>query len=61
MTLLDAVTLLSPVSRDAWLHKASLARTMGNAMLAATCEAQAAAIASSGVPFAIAPPRGAAC
>jgi tetratricopeptide (TPR) repeat protein len=61
MALLDAVTLLSPVSRDAWLHKASLARSMGDATLAATCEAQATAIASSGVPFAIPAPRGAVC
>jgi hypothetical protein len=61
MALLDAVTLLSPISRDAWLHKASLARAIGDASLAASCEAQAVAIASSDVPFGVPAPRGAAC
>jgi tetratricopeptide (TPR) repeat protein len=61
MALLDAVTLLSPISRDAWLHKASLARALGDATLAATCEAQAAAIAASDAPFGIPAPRGVAC
>lgn len=59
--LLDAVLLLAPVSRDAWLQKAALARTMGNPALATTCEAEAASIAQSDAPFGIPAPRGVAC
>ena len=61
MRLLDAVTLLSPVSRDAWLQKASLARALRDEALAASCETQAAAVAASDVPFGVPAPRGAAC
>ncbi len=61
MRLLDSVTLLSPVSRDAWLQKAALARTLGDEALGASCDAQAAAIAASDVPFGVPAPRGAAC
>ncbi len=61
LRLLDAVTLLSPVSRDAWLQKATLARGLGDEALAASCEAQAAGIAASDVPFGVPAPRGAAC
>lgn len=61
MAILDAVTLLSPVSRDAWLQKAALARVLGNEPLAATCDAQAAAISASDVPFGVPAPRGPVC
>jgi hypothetical protein len=61
MELLDAVTLLSPVSRDAWLQKASLARVLGDETLAVSCETQAAAISASDVPFGVPAPRGAVC
>jgi len=61
MRLLDAVTLLAPASRDAWLQKAALARALGNESLAAECEGQAAALATADVPFGIPAPRGAAC
>jgi tetratricopeptide (TPR) repeat protein len=53
LALLDAVTLLSPVSRDAWVLKAAVARAMANEALAAECEAQAAALANTSVPFGI--------
>jgi hypothetical protein len=61
MAILDAVTLLSPVSRDAWLQRAALARTLGDEPLAATCEAQAAGIAASDAPFGVPAPRGVVC
>jgi len=61
MRLLDAVTLLSPVSRDAWLQKAALARALGAEVLAASCDAEAAVIAGSDVPFGVPSPRGAVC
>ncbi len=61
MKMLNAVTLLSPVSRDAWLQKASLARTIGNAELAMQCEAEAAAISTTAIPFGVPPPVGRAC
>jgi tetratricopeptide (TPR) repeat protein len=51
--LLDAVTLLAPVSRDAWLARGALARADGDAALAAECDAQAAALATTRVPFGI--------
>jgi tetratricopeptide (TPR) repeat protein len=60
MQLLDAVTLLAPVSRDAWLQKAALARTLGQDEVAAECEGQAAALATAQVPFGI-PATRAAC
>jgi hypothetical protein len=44
---------LWPRGVDAWLHKVSLARAVGDETLAATCEAQAATIATSDVPFGI--------
>jgi hypothetical protein len=53
MRLLDAVTLLAPSSRDAWLEKAALARSLEDAELATECDAQAAALASPGVAFGI--------
>jgi tetratricopeptide (TPR) repeat protein len=61
MRLLDAVTLLAPASRDAWLQKAALARAAGDAALAAECDAQAAALATADVPFGIPGPPGATC
>jgi tetratricopeptide (TPR) repeat protein len=61
MGLLEAITLLSPVSRDAWLQKSALARALGDEVLAASCEAQAAAVAASDVPFGVPAPRGASC
>lgn len=61
LKLLDAVTLLAPASRDAWLQKASVARALGNATLAASCDAEAAAAAQGDAPFGIPAPRGAAC
>jgi tetratricopeptide (TPR) repeat protein len=61
MRILDAVTLLAPVSKDAWEGKATLARAMGDAELAAKCDAEAMAVAAADVPFGIPAPRGAAC
>jgi tetratricopeptide (TPR) repeat protein len=61
MRVLDAITLLSPVSKDAWEAKAGLARVMGDPTLAATCDAEAAAVAAAQVPFGVPAPRGAAC
>jgi tetratricopeptide (TPR) repeat protein len=59
--LLDAVVLLAPVSRDAWLEKAALARAAGDEALAASCDGQAMTIAASDVPFGVPAPRGATC
>jgi tetratricopeptide (TPR) repeat protein len=53
LALLDAVTRLAPVSRDAWAAKAAVARAAGNEPLAAECDAQAAALAATPVPFGI--------
>lgn len=61
MRILDAVTLLAPVSKDAWDAKATLARTMGEAGLAARCEAEAGAVAVAPVPFGVPAPRGVSC
>lgn len=61
MRLLDAVTLLAPVSTEAWAQKAAVAQTMGNDALAAECDAQAMAIASTPVPFGIPSKSAAAC
>jgi tetratricopeptide (TPR) repeat protein len=61
MRVLDAVTLLAPVSRDAWLQKAALARALGDEPLAGECEGQAAALATADVPFGIPAVKGAAC
>ncbi len=61
MAILEAVTLLSPISRDAWAQRAALARAMGNEPLAANCEAQAAAVASADAPFGLPAPRGVVC
>ena len=55
--IVEAVTLLAPASRDAWLQKAALAQAAGDEALARECEAQAAALATSQVPFGI-PPAG---
>jgi hypothetical protein len=53
LRILDAVTLLSPVSRDAWLQKASVARALGDAELVLRCEAEAAAIEGADIPFGV--------
>jgi tetratricopeptide (TPR) repeat protein len=60
MRVVDAVTLLAPASRDAWVQKAALARAAGDEALARECESQAAALATTSVPFGIPPARGAA-
>ena len=57
LKLLDAVTLLAPASRDAWLAKASLARALEDDGLAAECDAHAAMLAGGSVPFGIPGPR----
>lgn len=59
--LLDAVTRLSPVSRDAWLLRAVVARALGDERLAAECDAQVAGLAAQAVPFAIPATPGPAC
>lgn len=59
MRMLDAVTLLAPVSRDAWVQKGLLARAMGDLPLAVRCETEAATIAAADAPFGL-PPEGAA-
>lgn len=61
MKLLDAVTLLAQLSLDAWEQKASLARTMGDAALAVSCQAEAAAIARGNAPFGVPAPPDATC
>jgi tetratricopeptide (TPR) repeat protein len=61
MRILDAVTLLAPLSKDGWDGKAALARAMGDLELAAKCAAEAATVAGAHVPFGIPAPRGAAC
>lgn len=53
MKLLDAVTLLSPVSRDAWLLKAAVSRAMGDLEAANHFEAEASAISAAPIPFGI--------
>lgn len=58
LALLDAVTRLAPVSRDAWLAKAAVARTLRNDALAAECDAQAGALATGTVAFGIPAPAG---
>jgi len=61
MRILEAVTLLAPSSRDAWLQKAGLAHSLGQDDLAAECETQAGALATAQVPFGIPAPAGASC
>lgn len=61
MTLLRAVTLLAPVSRDAWLLEAVVARALGDEAAALECDAQAAALAARDVPFGIPASPGPAC
>jgi hypothetical protein len=51
--IVDAVTLLAPASRDAWVQKAALARAGDDEVLARECEAQAVALAATIVPFGI--------
>ena len=58
LKLLDAVTLLAPVSRDAWLAKAAAARAAGDEALAVECDGHAAALATTDVPFGIPGARG---
>ena len=53
MRLLDAVTLLAPISRDAWLVRESVALAAGEPGLAARCAAEAAAIGTAELPFGI--------
>jgi tetratricopeptide (TPR) repeat protein len=59
MRIVDAVTLLAPASRDAWVQKAALAHAIGDDANARECEAQAGALATTRVPFGI-PPVGSA-
>lgn len=61
LRLLDAVTLLAPISRDAWEAKAAIARAAGDAELGARCDAEAAAIGLAPLPFGIPAPRGTVC
>lgn len=61
LRLLDAVTLLAPASRDAWLARAAFERARGDEAAAASCEVQAAALAAADVPVVAPAPRGAAC
>jgi hypothetical protein len=61
MSLLDAVTKLAPVSRDAWIAKGAVARAAGDEALATECAAQVAGLAATPVPFGIPPPAGASC
>jgi tetratricopeptide (TPR) repeat protein len=53
LRIVDAVTLLAPASRDAWLQKAAFARAAGEDSVADECEAQAATLATTSVPFGI--------
>lgn len=55
MKILDAVTLLASVSRDAWRAKAAVARAMGDEGLVTECETQAATIAEQEVPYGMGP------
>jgi tetratricopeptide (TPR) repeat protein len=61
MRVLDAVTLLAPASRDAWLQKTGLARSLGQDDVGLECEAQAAALATAQLPFGIPATAGASC
>ncbi len=45
MAILDAVTVLSPISCDAWAQRAVMARGVGNEPLAADSGAPAASVA----------------
>jgi hypothetical protein len=54
--ILEAVTLLAPASRDAWLAKGALALASGDEEEAVRCDAQASALSSTAVPFAIPAP-----
>ena len=56
MRILDAVTLLAPASRDSWLAKAALARVIGDEADALRCDAQASALSTPAVPYAIPAP-----
>ncbi len=49
--LLEALTLLAPISRDVWLERARLERLEGNEAAAARCDAQSTAAAASDVLF----------
>jgi tetratricopeptide (TPR) repeat protein len=51
--LLEALTALAPASRDVWLERAKLERLAGNEEAAAVCEAEALAMTSRDVLFAI--------
>jgi tetratricopeptide (TPR) repeat protein len=49
----DAVTLLNPTDRDAWLCRAEVARAAGDPATAQECLAEAAAVEGEPVPFSI--------
>jgi len=51
--LLNAVTLLAPISRDAWLAREAAALAAGEVELAARCAAEAVAIGSTPLPFGV--------
>jgi tetratricopeptide (TPR) repeat protein len=53
LTLAAAVTTLNPTDRDAWLCRSQLAQKAGQAELATTCAAEAAALEGDPVPFAV--------
>jgi len=54
LRLVDAVTVLSPGCRDAWLARAAICRTMGDGEAARAAEIEAAALVDqSTTPFAV--------
>jgi len=53
--LLEAVLVVAPVSKDAWLERASLARDSGNEERATACQAEAERIGERGTPFDVSP------
>jgi tetratricopeptide (TPR) repeat protein len=53
LALADALTLLHPAAREAWLCKAEVALRAGDAALHAACTAEAAALEGDPVPFAV--------
>jgi hypothetical protein len=53
MKLLDAVTLLAPISRDAWMERSLIARALGDVEQAVRCESEAAAIGNVKIPYGI--------
>ena len=53
MRILDALTLLAPISRDVWVEKGLIARAMGDVDEAVRCESEAAAISNAKIPYGI--------